>query len=205
MAQMQVIEYDQKRVDIDDIRVEHPADNETNHRFALTLPLEGRPQHPVWHVLGQNPSAASKTQSDRTINFVIRTLHELRPEVGSIRMLNLFSRYDPDKSQTDDFDHPDHPEFLERELKDAENIWLVCGKLEKQGVYDFPARFEELRKHLVGKRLWCMDVNWDGRPVPYATHPRRVNFSDHYKGKRLTFQGQLRPYRLSVGAELTCK
>jgi len=62
---------------------------------------------------------------------LICTLHKQQPEEGFIRVLNLFPRYDPNKSRTDDFDRSDHPEVLERELKVAENIWLVCGKLKK--------------------------------------------------------------------------
>src|SRR5699024_8627806 len=77
----------------------NPAD--TSHRFALGRIGECSAASPPFIVIGMNPSHASESESDRTVNHVINV--SMREHSGWL-MLNLYPERSPDPKTLSAYD-----------------------------------------------------------------------------------------------------
>ncbi len=153
-----------KFVDNSSIKAEFFDDN--SHRATLFIPFIGRPTHETLCVVGQNPSKANEYFSDKTVRYIEEFVYNKLPQYGSILIINLYSRVDTKKHQSNDLYNEDCNASLKYAIKTHNDFLLIYGKLRNEGAYRFPERAREFNKMIRGKRLFKLDLN-----TIYPPHP----------------------------------
>ena len=136
------------------------------HRAALHVPFKGRPNGKTLCIIGQNPSYAGEQYADKTILFLERFVFETRTDVGSILMLNLYSRIDTTKSKRTGLVTAESERHLRSAIATHDEFLVVFGQLKNQRAYRFRERVAALRPLFEGKTVSKFDID-----TSYAAHP----------------------------------
>jgi hypothetical protein len=149
------------------------------HRAYLNIPLTNRAGNRVLCIIGQNPSKANAHVADKTLHYLERYVYENMPEYSRIIMLNLYSRLDTYKTCEIDIIRFDCERLFRRTIGENSDFLLIFGKLKKQGAYDFIKKAELLKKHLINKNVYKINIGSD-----YAPHPgnQKIYYGNYCHG-----------------------
>ena len=136
------------------------------HRATLHLPFIESTSQRTLCVIGQNPSAASEENADKTIRYLEELIYRKHPEYGSLLVLNLYSRIDTPKVETFDLLNVNCATIFDIVLRDNSDFLLVYGKLKNEGAYRFPERAKHVAAALKSKKVLQLGLN-----TPYPPHP----------------------------------
>lgn len=150
-------------VDLGSISAHFSADGK--HRFSLTIPFRERDGDEFLTIVGQNPSGANTQNADKTVRYLETFVFRNLPQYAGIQILNLFSRIDTDKEESDVLDVSTDKEF-EKSLSKYSKALLIFGKLKTKGEYRFKERVIFVRSILEQVVLYKLDLSTD-----YAPHP----------------------------------
>jgi hypothetical protein len=149
---------------VDQPRIEALFLGQGQHRASLRLPFKGRPHGKTLCIIGQYPSYAGQQYADKTIHFLERFVFETRTDVGSILMLNLYSRIDTTKSRRTGPITASSERHLRSVIAEHDEFLVVFGQLKNERAYRFRERAAALRPLFEGKT-----VSKSG--TGYAAHP----------------------------------
>ena len=139
------------KVDICNIRAKFFDDKK--HRAILELPLLERSGNKTLCVIGQNPSLADQHQADKTVRYLEELIFKKCPEYSKIIILNLYSRVDTKKKETDRPLLPSCEAIFRETVCKHSDFLLVYGRLKTRGMYKFIERKGEVLNCLRGKKL----------------------------------------------------
>jgi hypothetical protein len=155
------------------------------HRALLRIPLRRDGKKRTLCIIGQNPSSADENNADSTIRYLEELIYLTRPEYTELLVLNLYSRVDTTKAETQNLLNCHCVEIFESTLCEHQDFLLVYGKLKNEGAYKFPERALEVAAALRGKTILML-----GLGTPYPPHPGNPRIL--YRN----FDVQLEPYYL---------
>ncbi len=151
---------------VDKSKIEAVFSANGEHRCKLCLPFFDREDGHTLCVIGQNPSCANADHADKTVEYIERFVFEHFHHVGKILMLNLYSRIDTKKVNTDSPKDPKCYLDLRKAIAENNEFLLVFGQLKNKGVYRFRDRADELRNLFEGKAVYKIAIG-----SSYAPHP----------------------------------
>lgn len=155
------------------------------HRAFLRIPFRRSGKARTLCVIGQNPSLADENQADSTIRYLEELIYLTQPHYTELLMLNLYSRVDTTKAQTDDLLDSECLKFFNSALLEHNEFLLVYGRMKNEGAYKFPERAAEITPALRGKTTLML-----GLGTSYPPHPGNPRIL--YRN----FNVQLEPYPL---------
>lgn len=140
--------------------------DERKHRASLRIPFLTSEKRKTLVIIGQNPSLADENKADKTIRYLEKLIYLTRPEYTELLVLNLYSRIDTTKAETEDLLNHDCAEIFDSALDEYQDFLLVYGKLKNQGAYKFPDRALGVAAALQAKNTMMLDLK-----VSYPPHP----------------------------------
>jgi len=136
------------------------------HRCYLEIPFKNRSGSKTICVVGQNPSNANKIYADKTLHYIERYIYEKFTNVSKMIMLNLYSRVDTKKNETENLNKLECERIVRRIIKENDTFLIIFGQLKNQKKYKFPKKAELLFKSLEDKTIYKIDIG-----TTYAPHP----------------------------------
>jgi len=109
---------------------------------------------------------ADENQADKTIRYLEELIHLTQPQYTELLVLNLYSRVDTKKAETQELLNPKCVELFELALSEHDDFLLIYGKMKNEGAYKFPARALEIATGLRGKNTMML-----GLKTAYPPHP----------------------------------
>jgi hypothetical protein len=140
-----------------------------SHRSSLTMPFFNRTENKTLCVIGQNPSYANEICADKTIHYLQHLIYDKHPEYGRILMLNLYSRIDTNKKETQGLLSLSAARTFRKFIDENDDFLVIYGKLctsKKEVGYKFKKRATLLKTMLKNKNVFKIDIGTN-----YAPHP----------------------------------
>lgn len=136
------------------------------HRAFLRIPFRRSGKERTLCVIGQNPSLADENEADSTIRYLEELIYTKQPQYTELLMLNLYSRVDTTKAETDDLLNLECAKLFDSALSKNNEFLLVYGKMKNEGAYKFPERALEIAPLLRDKTQLML-----GLGTSYPPHP----------------------------------
>ncbi len=155
-----------KAVSHEDIEAKFTSDKK--HRSYLFVPFLNRNNDRLLHVIGQNPSDANEVHADKTLHYLEKLIFDNHPEYSGIVMLNLYSRIDTNKTNTEDLDRPETIETFRNAIAFSTDVLFVTGASAKDGAFEFSKKIEEIKPLLNGRSIYRINT---GSNTSYPPHP----------------------------------
>jgi hypothetical protein len=168
---MRIVHYEQ--VDLANIRAVFTPDGK--HRASLKIPFRGRSDGKTLCVIGQNPSEANEKCADKTVRFIEKYIWNRRPEYGAIVVINLYSRVDTNKVESEAVSDESCEAIFRSTVSSCADFLVVFGKLVNAGPYQFLERAAYVREMLSGRCVYKFSIG-----SSYAPHPgnRKILYSN---------------------------
>lgn len=165
--------YHFEHVDLSQVKAVFSTDN--LHRASLRIPLFDRETNRTLCVIGQNPSDADEKVADKTIRFLEEYVFKRLPQYSELLMLNLYSRIDTKKSETENLIDAECERILFESLRNHTDFLVAFGQLKSKGSYNFLSRARKIQSLMSGKSIFKFNLD-----TPYAPHPRnpRILYSN---------------------------
>ena len=151
------------------------------HRAKLHIPFLGNRGSKTLCVIGQNPSAADELYADKTVRYLEELIYRKNPEYASVLVLNLYSRIDTTKSETEDTLDSECSRIFFAAIEEHDDFLIFYGKIENQGAYRFRDRAREVASSLGTKNVLKL-----GLDTSYAPHPGNPRILYHNFDIQLT-------------------
>jgi hypothetical protein len=151
---------------VDQSRIKAKFSHDRKHRYSLYLPFKDRVDGHTVCVIGQNPSYADEKIADKTLHYIEHLVYDKCPEVGSIVVLNLFSRVDTKKKENTCLLCLKGARESRKWIKECNDFILIHGKLKDQGGYRFRKRAQQIQRLLAAKHVLQLDIG-----TTYPPHP----------------------------------
>lgn len=156
-------------VNVDGIKV----DNEHKYRLMLEITLSGGEKNKSALVIMQNPSKATETVSDQTVNRVLDLLHNFKYE--KVYIANLIPFYATDsakvakKAELEDNLYVENDSIICEKVNSVSKIFVAWGGRNKFSNNLYKSRVKAIREIIGDSTAYCYCVNKNGTP----RHPSR--------------------------------
>lgn len=159
-------------------RVDKIEGNDT-YRYLLSVSLTDGDEQKTALVIMQNPSKATKSVSDQTVNTVLKILHQFR--YSKVHITNLIPLYGTDSGTISDLAENNLEIYKENDCiisklsHEVSKVFVAWGGKNKFSSEFYNRRIEAIQRILQKNIAYCYRKNKNGTPL----HPSRGRWKDN--------------------------